>query len=102
MLARPSTNALVLVRSGVVVAARGEAVAPAGTILVAGRPLDVGLFASLAESAGQPFVQLNTGGSGELRLTARGPTEVVTTSLQAPTPEAAHRPPPRTASRTST
>ena len=40
------------------------------------------LFETLAEGAGQPFVPLNTGGSGELRLTAQGPTEVLTMSLQ--------------------
>ena len=49
---------------------------------VAGRPIDTALFATVCESCGQDFVPLVTGGSGELRLQAQGPTEVLSMSLQ--------------------
>ena len=51
-------------------------------MLVAGRPLDTALFATVCQSSNQAFVPLVTGGSGELRLQAQGQTEVLSMSLQ--------------------
>ena len=59
----------------------GDAAAPPGSTAVL-RVVDTALFATVCESCGQDFVPLVTGGSGELRLQAQGPTEVLSMSLQ--------------------
>ena len=85
MMVRPSSNVVLLVRSGAVLLQQsdgGNPVAPAGSVLVAGRPLDTALFATVCQSSNQAFVPLVTGGSGELRLQAQGQTEVLSMSLQ--------------------